>query len=345
VDENGKTVAPDKVDQITYEKTGTNDVGDDSLSTAGDWTPARGDCVIHLKHKTESTKETEEVTRTIYYVDENGKTVAPDKVDKITYEKTGTKDLVDDSLSTAGDWTPASGDFAEVTSPILENYSDPSIPVVEAVTGVAPDAEDIVETVVYTAKTEAVTDTKTVDQVIHYIYEDGTEAAPDSTDSVHFTRTGSKNLATGDITWNDWTADNDDTTIDGVDSPMIEGYTADILTVDARTDLTADSQPSEITVTYKKTPEAAPTPSDDGAPTPSDDGDKTPAPETPQPTPPASTPTAVVLPTATPAREEPTKATLPSTGETKTAAVAVGAVLVTSAAILSILSRLKKKRQ
>jgi LPXTG-motif cell wall-anchored protein len=333
-----------KYEEMGYVHDSAKDTLPSGNLTFGPITDPAQDYIVYFTHGTKESKETEEVTRTIHYVDENGKTVAPDSVKTVTFERTVTTDLVDDKLSTTSDWTPASGDFAEVTSPILENYSDPSIPVVEAVTGVAPDAKDIVETVVYTAKTEAVTDTKTVDQVIHYVYEDGTEAAPDSTDSVHFTRTGSKNLATGDIAWNEWTADNDDTTIDGVESPTIEGYTADILTADARTGLTADSEPSEITVTYKKNP-AEPAPPVDKPEPPTEE------PETPVSTAkpglpeilPAGNP---VQPVTVTAQQETSKtAQLPSTGEEKTVAAVVGAALVTSAAILILLSRLKKNKQ
>lgn len=48
---------------------------------------------------------------------------------------------------------------------------------------------------------------KVVNQVIHYVYEDGTTAAPDHVSvQLVFTQTGTKDLITGDIDWNGaWT--------------------------------------------------------------------------------------------------------------------------------------------
>ncbi|KAA8802734.1 mucin-binding protein, partial [Lactobacillus crispatus] len=65
-----------------------------------------------------------------------------------------------------------------------------------------------------------------VNQVIHYIYEDGSTARPDHVSvKIVFTQTGVKNLATNSTIWNgDWTKTQ---TFVVVKSPEIEGYTAD----------------------------------------------------------------------------------------------------------------------
>lgn len=90
------------------------------------------------------------------------------------------------------------------------------------------------------------TETKEVQQTIHYLYEDGTEAAPDKVDTVTFTRTVTTNEATEETTYGEWQAKDDDTTFDAVTSPEIEHYTADKPTVEEVTGLTPESKDSEV---------------------------------------------------------------------------------------------------
>ncbi|GAA3639357.1 hypothetical protein GCM10022297_16960 [Lactobacillus hamsteri] len=75
-------------------------------------------------------------------------------------------------------------------------------------------------------KTETVNRDKEVNQTIHYVYEDGTTAAPDHVSiKLVFTQTGVKNLVTGQIDWNgEWTKTQ---TFVTVVSPTIDGYTTD----------------------------------------------------------------------------------------------------------------------
>ena len=50
---------------------------------------------VHLKHNTEQDSRKRTITRTIHYVDEaTGQTLEPDKVQSVSFEDTGTKDLV-----------------------------------------------------------------------------------------------------------------------------------------------------------------------------------------------------------------------------------------------------------
>ncbi|MEC5317322.1 hypothetical protein NGF69_17400, partial [Enterococcus casseliflavus] len=65
-----------------------------------------------------------------------------------------------------------------------------------------------------------------------------------------FTRTVTTNEATGKNTYGEWQAKDDDTTFDEVLSPEIDKYNADQKMVDKVTDLTAESEDFEITVTY-----------------------------------------------------------------------------------------------
>ncbi|WP_259756266.1 mucin-binding protein [Lactococcus lactis] len=116
--------------------------------------------------------------------------------------------------------------------------------------------------------TEVTTDEKTINQTIHYVYSDGTEAAPDATDSVSFTRTENKDLVTGAISYGDWTSKDGDTNFESKDSPTISGYSPDKAKSDEIKNLTATSEDNVQTITYSpastptdpSTPESSSTP-------------------------------------------------------------------------------------
>ena len=68
-----------------------------------------------------------------------------------------------------------------------------------------------------------------VNQVIHYNYEDGTTAHEDYNETLHFVQTGTKDLVTGEITWDgEWTPVQ---SFEMVKSPEIENYVTDRLEV------------------------------------------------------------------------------------------------------------------
>ena len=68
-----------------------------------------------------------------------------------------------------------------------------------------------------------------VNQVIHYNYEDGTTAHEDyNGKTLHFVQTGTKDLVTGEITWDEWTPVQ---SFEMVKSPEIENYVPDHLEV------------------------------------------------------------------------------------------------------------------
>lgn len=98
--------------------------------------------------------------------------------------------------------------------------------------------------------TQALTDTKQVTQTIHYVYADGTTAAPDQVAALTFTRTGSQDLVTGTTTWAAWQSANGQTGFTAQPSPTIAGYTADQLVVPAVDGITAESANLATTVTY-----------------------------------------------------------------------------------------------
>ncbi|MDG4985065.1 LPXTG cell wall anchor domain-containing protein, partial [Lactococcus lactis] len=96
-----------------------------------------------------------------------------------------------------------------------------------------------------------VTENKTVNQVIHYVYEGGGEAATDHNATVVFSQTITTDKVTGEKTYSDWTADNGDS-FASVTSPVIDGYTADQLKVSEMTGITVDTEDISVTVTYTR---------------------------------------------------------------------------------------------
>ena len=71
---------------------------------------------------------------------------------------------------------------------------------------------------------QAASDKSTVRQTVHYVYQDGKQAAKDHVAApIEFTRTGDTDLVTGTTTWNAWTPATG--TFIAIVSPSIEGYT------------------------------------------------------------------------------------------------------------------------
>ena len=97
-------------------------------------------------------------------------------------------------------------------------------------------------------KTDSVNGQKTVKRTIEYYYQGDGQANPSVEQKVTFTRTGDRDRVTGATTWEDWSkvaAQN----VEHVDSPKINGYTADKLTVAGAT-IKATDKDSTVTVTY-----------------------------------------------------------------------------------------------
>ena len=94
---------------------------------------------------------------------------------------------------------------------------------------------------------------KTVTRTITYVYADGTpvlneDGTPKTvTQEAKFTREAKVNLVTGEVTYGNWTPEQD---LAEVKSPVVKGYLADIATVPA-TKVTADSKDTTEVVTYK----------------------------------------------------------------------------------------------
>lgn len=83
----------------------------------------------------------------------------------------------------------------------------------------------------FTHKTEPVKDTKVVTETIHYAYANGAKAHDDVQKEVTFTKTGTKDLVTGDekSSWSD------PQEFEEVVSPKIAGYTPDQEKIDSVT--------------------------------------------------------------------------------------------------------------
>ncbi|WP_338353722.1 mucin-binding protein, partial [Fructobacillus evanidus] len=93
------------------------------------------------------------------------------------------------------------------------------------------------------------TDTKTVNETVHYQYADGTKAADDYVATpITFTRSVSTDAVTGEKTYGAWTADQ---SFAAVTSPTLKGYTADQTSVAAQ-NVTPDSSDLVYTVKYTK---------------------------------------------------------------------------------------------
>lgn len=124
-----------------------------------------------------------------------------------------------------------------------------------------------------------------VNQVIHYTYEDGTTAHEDyNGKTLHFVQTGTKDLVTGEITWDgEWTPVQ---SFEMVKSPEIENYVTDRLEVGPYNIIVTDADYGknmdkvDIVVYRPNTT----TPDLDPDPTPAPDPTPTPDPE-PEPTP------------------------------------------------------------
>ena len=283
--EDGSEAAPDHVDTIEFIRTVTINEAT-GVETYGEWKPRNDDSmfegvkspeienysadtdyveevidvspeeeyhdiVVMYTPRLEAITETKEVTQTIHYVYEDGTEAAPDKRDTVTFTRNGMKNLATGEV-TYDDWQAKDDDttFDEVVSPEIDNYLADNERI-EKVTGLTADDKDSEITVTYRAKTTTITETKEVTQTIHYVYEDGTEAAPDNVDKVTFERTVTINEATGETSYGNWEAKDNDTTFDAVVSPEIANYTPDKKGVAEMVDLTAESKDSEVTVTYK----------------------------------------------------------------------------------------------
>lgn len=92
-------------------------------------------------------------------------------------------------------------------------------------------------------------DTKTIGEIVHYVYKDGSKALDDYVAKpVEFTRTVSTDAVTGEKTYSVWSKDQ---SFDAVTSPELKGYTPNKSQIDKQT-VTGDSTDLEFTIIYTK---------------------------------------------------------------------------------------------
>ncbi|MEN2317939.1 LPXTG cell wall anchor domain-containing protein, partial [Limosilactobacillus fermentum] len=115
---------------------------------------------------------------------------------------------------------------------------------------VSGDSSDLDFTVVYAKNAPTITtESKTINETIHYVYKDGTTAHDDYVAKpVEFTRQVSTDAVTGEKTYGSWSADQ---SFAAVTSPVIKGYTPDQAEIGAQT-VSGDSSDLDFTVVYTK---------------------------------------------------------------------------------------------
>ncbi|MDG4982249.1 MucBP domain-containing protein [Lactococcus lactis] len=97
------------------------------------------------------------------------------------------------------------------------------------------------------------TENKSVNKVIHYVYDNGDKAADNYKATIVFSRTITTDKVTGEKTYSDWTADNGGR-FAAVLSPIIKDYIASQLKIDEMTGITVDTADIERIVVYHKVP-------------------------------------------------------------------------------------------
>ena len=112
------------------------------------------------------------------------------------------------------------------------------------------DSSDLDFTVVYAKNAPTITtESKTINETIHYVYKDGTTAHDDYVAKpVEFTREVSTDAVTGEKTYGSWSADQ---SFAAVTSPAIKGYTPDQTEIGSQT-VSGDSSDLDFTVVYTK---------------------------------------------------------------------------------------------
>lgn len=195
----------------------------------------------------------------------------------------------------------------------------------DAESGIVPEKDKHVY--VYLKRdSETIHRDKVVNQTIHYVYEDGTTAAPDYVRNKEngryliFTQTGKRDKVTGEEIWDgNWTLTQ---TFEKVVSPIIEGYTADLLEVGPY-DITVDNDnfdqnlDKEDTVIYKANPAQPTTPPDQPTDPTNPTTPQPTVPKTPDPEPTVPTqPTDPEVPTETPEIPEENETVIPHPEET-----------------------------
>ena len=136
--------------------------------------------VVHVKHKVSTSTETNTVTQTINYVyEEDNAPAAPEKKSTLIFSREMKIDEVT-KVTTPGAWTPSTGTFPEVVSPVVDGYT-PDKAKVDA-ENVTADQTDIKITVKYKADKQKVTYT-VIDDTTNTTLEDKQELTSGNSDT------------------------------------------------------------------------------------------------------------------------------------------------------------------
>ena len=89
---------------------------------------SKNEFTVHLAHNTKNVSKQNTVTRTINYLDNNGKAIQTPTVETVTFTQNGITDLVTGNTT----WnTPSSQTFEAVTSPTIKGFGKPDVEVVQ----------------------------------------------------------------------------------------------------------------------------------------------------------------------------------------------------------------------
>ena len=110
---------------------------------------SKNEFTVHLAHNTKNVSKQNTVTRTINYLDNNGKAIQTPTVETVTFTQNGITDLVTGNTT----WnTPSSQTFETVTSPTIKGFGKPDVEVVKSQT-VNFNDQNVVVNVHYTKVT------------------------------------------------------------------------------------------------------------------------------------------------------------------------------------------------
>ncbi len=266
----GGTAATDKTDKVSFSRTATVDAVTGKFIAYGEWTAKDNDTTFDAKESpkikgytpkqarvpavTGLTANHDNVEVTVIYNADDQKVVY-NVIDDTNSKNLVSKKLFDEGV-TAGELKKTKADLQTIANDFVKRgYNLVSLDDVPATFDNDDDTDQVVN-IHLTHTMKPVTDENRLDvkvtEIVHYVYKDGTTAAPDVTDTVEFTRTGIIDEATDVVTYTDWTAVNGDNSFDTKVSPVITGYVADNANVAEVDGLTSASKNVEETVTYSK---------------------------------------------------------------------------------------------
>ncbi|EQC57067.1 internalin [Lactococcus cremoris subsp. cremoris TIFN5] len=311
-----RTISTDKV---TKEKTYSDWVADNADSFSEVVSPVlKGYTADQLKvsEMTGITSDTADISVTVSYTRNQG-TIDVTYIDETTGKVLSTKDL-----------SGGTGDSSNYTTvDTIKSYTDKGYELVssdypEDGTKFADDPQHYVVRLKHGTVVE--TENKSVNEVIHYVYDNGDKAADNYKATIVFSRTITTDKVTGEKTNSDWTADNGGR-FAAVLSPIIKDYIASQLKIDEMTGITVDTADIEKTVVYHKVPAGIIVPPvlPEKPSKPSDNQPKT--------------------PTAKAVKDNKTKDILPSTGDSQKSQIVLTllGIMVVIASPLAILFKRK----